>query len=196
MKKIFFSLVFVSLSAVAQDADILLEKSLTLKTPSIDNVIVETEANLKVFADNFNVRLDGKSKIVSQKQVIGPVLQPVYKISVKKCVFFFCQTIDLDAEFSLKHTAGDCSYNYQLSVDLQRSSPLLSDLYSHINTDICIQKSDVGATATLRVNLIHAPNYTSGIVQKQAWELISLQGESILDSFVTTMKLNGVTEVL
>jgi len=196
MKAAFFSLVFIVLSAQAQNADVLLQKTVTLKTPSIDKVIAKTEANLKVFADNFNVRLDGKSKIVTAKQVIGPVLQPVYKISVKKCVFLFCQTIDLDAEFSLKHSNGSCSYNYQLSVDLQRSSPLLSDLYSFINTDICVQKTAVGATATLKVNLIHAANYNSGIVQKQAWELISLQGQSILDSFVTTMKLNGVTEVL
>jgi len=196
MKAIFFSLVFAALSAAAQDADILLQKNLTLKALSLEKVMAKTESNIKVFADNFEVRLDRKSKIVTPKQVIGPILQPVYKVSVQKCVFLFCQTIDLDAEFSLKRLTGKCSYNYQLSVDLQRSTEMLSDLYSFINTDICIQKTAGGATATLQVNLVHASTYDTGAVQKNAFELISLQGQSILDSFVTTMKLNGVSEIL
>lgn len=180
----------------AQDSDLLFQKSVTLKTADLITVMQKTENNIKIFADNFNVRLDSKSKITSAKEVIGPILQPVYKISIRKCVLLFCQTIDLDAEFSLKTKSGNCTYNYDLVVDLQRSSSMLADLYSYINTSICIQKVAGGATAALRVNLIHAAGYETGVVQKQAFDLISLQGESIFESFQTVMKINGVSEIL
>lgn len=196
MAKLMMGLVlFFSAQVFAQTGEVLLQKTLTLKAPDIAQVLAKTESNIKVFAENFNVRLDSKSKITTPRQVIGPVLQPVYKISVKKCVFFICQTIDLDAEFSLKKVTGQCNFNYLLRVDLQRSSALLADLYSAISAGICVQKSATGGVASVQVNLLHAPNYSTGIVQKQAFELISLQGESILETVKTVMKLNGVTEI-
>lgn len=188
-------LLFLAFHAQAQTGEVLLQKTLTLKAADMAQVLDKTEANIKVFAENFDVRLDSKSKIISPRQVSGPVLQPVYKISVKKCVFFFCQTIDLDAEFSLKKVTGSCNYNYLLRVDLQRSSALLSNLYSAVSAGICVQKSATGGTASVQVNLLHASSYETGIVQKQAFELISLQGESILETIKTVLKMNGVTEI-
>ncbi len=185
----------ISTQVFAQNGEVLLQKNLTLKTANIGQVMAKTEANIKVFADNFKVRLDSKTKIVSAPQVIGPVLQPVYKITVKKCVLFICQTVALDAEFSLKKSTGQCNYNYILRVDLQRSSALLSDLYSAISAGICVQKSATGGVASVQVNLLHAPNYSTGIVQKQAFDLISLQAESILETVKAVMKFNGVTDI-
>ncbi len=185
----------ISTQVFAQNGEVLLQKNLTLKTANIGQVMAKTEANIKVFADNFKVRLDSKTKIVSAPQIIGPVLQPVYKITVKKCVLFICQTVALDAEFSLKKSTGQCNYNYILRVDLQRSSALLSDLYSAISAGICVQKSATGGVASVQVNLLHAPNYSTGIVQKQAFDLISLQAESILETVKAVMKFNGVTDI-
>ncbi len=189
------SVLFFACFAQAQD-DILIQKSLNLTTSDINSVMTKTEENIKLFVDHFDVKLDSGSKVVKAKTVIGTQLQPVLKVTVKKCVFFICQTIDLDAEFSLDKLNGPCDFNYQLIVDLQRSSPMLTDLYSHINTDICINKTELGAQADLKVNLIHAANYSTGIVQTQAYGLISLQGASILESFKKVMKANGVVEVL
>lgn len=196
MFKVITIVLFVSSFAQAQNSDILLQKNLKLKTANIDTVLKKTEGHLKAIAENFNVRLDGNSKITRAKEVIGTLSQPVYKISIKKCVFLFCQTIDLDAEFSLKAVTGQCNYNYVLQVDLRRSSPMLTDLYSFITTGICIQKTASGAAASLRVDLLRASSYNTGIVQKQAFGLISLQGESILEAFKAVMKQNGVTEIL
>jgi hypothetical protein len=192
---LFFSALIFTCFAFAQD-DVLLKKSLTLKTSDLAAVMNTTEENIKLFVDYFDVKLDSNTKIISPKSVIGTQQQPVLKVTLKKCVFFICQTIDLDAEFSLEKTNGSCDFNYQLIVDLQRSSGMLTNLYSHIKTDICIQKTSSGAQAQLTVNLIHAASYSSGIVQKQAYGLISLQGASLLESFKKVMKVNGVLEVL
>ena len=183
------------LASADQGLDQLLKKTLILKSPSIDKVLAKTETNIKVFADNFNVRLDSGSKIVAAKKVGGTLLQPVLNITIRKCVFLFCQTIDLDAEFDLKVVNGTCDLNYELNVDLRRSSQMLTDLYSNILTQICIKKNATGATAALQVDLIHASTYQAGIVQKQAFNLISLQGQSLLETFKSVMMLNGVTEI-
>lgn len=196
MSKLSFLLVLLAaVLSKAQNQDVLLQKTLALKTNQIENVLKKTESNIEVFVENFEVKLDSGSKITQKKQIGGTLLQPVLKVSVKKCVFLFCQDVDLDAEFTLEKTQGSCSFNYRLSADLQRSSALLSDLYTAINTDICIQKTATGADAQLKVTLLHSDNYQSGIVQKQAFGFIKLQADSLLVSFSNVMKLNGVTEV-
>ncbi len=197
MKRSLFILISLTaiFSSAQQSGDLLLKKSLILKTPSLEKVLAKTESNIKVFADNFNVKLDSGSKIINPKKVGGTLMQPVLNITIRKCVFLFCQTIDLDAEFDLKVVNGPCDFNYELNVDLQRSSQMLTDLYSRIVTQICVKKNATGGTAALQVDLIHAPNYQSGIVQKQAFSLISLQGQSLLETFKSVMLLNGVTEI-
>ncbi len=195
MKQILLLSILMTSTFAHADQDILVKQVLSLKAAQIEQVMSKTEANIKPFVEGFKVRLDSGSKIVSPQKVGGTILQPVLNVTIKKCVFLFCQTINLDAEFSLKVVNGVCAYNYQLSVDLQRSSQMLTDLYSHINTDICVKKVAGGAEATLQVNLVHATQYQSGIVQKQAFGLISLQGTSIIDSFKAVMKTNGVTDI-
>jgi hypothetical protein len=196
MPKLSFLFVLLATTlAKAETQDLLLQKTLALQTNQIETVLSKTEANIQVFVENFEVKLDSGSKITQKKQIGGTLLQPVLKVSVKKCVFIFCQDVDLDAEFTLIKIQGACNFNYRLAADIQRSSPLLSDLYTTINTDICIQKTATGADAQLKVTLVHSDAYESGIVQKQAFGFIKLQADSLLTSFTNVMKLNGVTAV-
>ena len=189
------SLFILVISLTVRAQDVLLQKNLTLKTDQIDAVLSKTEDNIKIFIDNFDVQLDSGAKITSPKVVSGTLLQPVLQVSIKKCVFFFCQNIDLDAEFTLHKVGGACDVNYELVGDLQRSSPLLADLYSHINTIICIKKTVGGATAGLTVTLDRSAAYQSGIVQKQTLSFIQLQANSLVVSFSRVMLQNGVAEV-
>lgn len=185
----------LTLNSQAETQDILLKKTLVLKSNQIEIVLEKTENNIKPFVENFDVKLDSGSKITSPKQISGTQLQPVLKISIKKCIFLFCQNIDLDAEFTLIKTQGTCDFNYQLKADIQRSSALLSDLYLAINTDICIQKTADGANAELQLSLEHAPQYDEGVVQKIALGFIKLQADGLLESFSRVMKINGVKEI-
>ena len=95
-------LIFLNFYAFKLQAqDQLLQKDITLHSNQIDLVFQKTENNIKIFLENFSVKLDNGSKIVSPQMIAGTILQPVLKVSVKKCVFIICQTIDLDAEFTL-----------------------------------------------------------------------------------------------
>lgn len=196
---IYLVLIFLNFYAFnLQAQDQLLQKDITLHSNQIDLVFQKTENNIKVFLENFSVKLDNGSKIVSPQIIAGTILQPVLKVSVKKCVFIFCQTIDLDAEFTLNKVAStpDCDFKYQLTGDLQRSSILLADLYSQLNTDICIKKNASGAMARLIVGLERSGSYQKGAVQKQALGFIKLQAEGLVLSFMRVMKINGIQEVL
>lgn len=192
-------LIFLNFYAFKLQAqDQLLQKDITLHSNQIDLVFQKTENNIKIFLENFSVKLDNGSKIVSPQMIAGTILQPVLKVSVKKCVFIICQTIDLDAEFTLNkvNSTADCDFKYQLTGDLQRSSILLADLYSQLNTDICIKKNAAGAVARLIVGLERSGSYQKGVVQKQALGFIKLQAEGLVLSFIRVMKINGIQEVL
>lgn len=196
MKKLFlFTIVLFSTllqQTWAQDA--LLQKNLTMQTTQFDAVLSRTEGNIKAFVDNFNVKLDG-AKLTSPKVVAGTILQPVLKMSVKKCVFIICQTIDFDAEFTLQKGPGACTLNYILVGDLRRSSDALAKLYTNMNTGICIQKTPQGATASLNVGLMRASTYASGSVQKEILKFMKNQADGIIESFSQVMIQNGVTSI-
>ena len=185
--------------AWSQEQEILVQHKLVMQTQDMKLVLKKTEADIKAFAENFTVHLDKNSKVVSPQRVSGSTLEPVLNVSIKKCVFIFCQTIDLDVAFKLTvldgQPAAHCARNYLLVVDFQRSSSMLSDLYQSMNTLICINKTAAGYETSLQIALMHAENYSSGIVQKNAFDLISLQPAAILESFIKVMKLNGVTQI-
>lgn len=189
-----------SVFTFAQDQDLLLEARIEIKATDIKLILAKTEEDVRSFAENFHVRLDSKSKITKEKQVSGSILEPVMNVTVRKCVFLICQTIDLDAQFQLSkvdvaENTEKCDHKYELKVDLTKSSQMLSDLYSRIDSIICLNETKTGAVASLTTNLIHAERYETGIVQRQAFDLIKLQGSSILNSLVEVMKKFGASSV-
>ena len=192
-------LMLVSSIGFAQtpSADVLVQKNLTLKATDLATVMKKTESNIKSFVDNFDIKLDSGSKLVSPKQVGGTALEPVLKVSVKKCVLFACQTIDLDAVFTLEKVSGACDYNYKLIANLQRSSTTLTDLYTDFVNEICIKKTAVTGTSNVKitVNLIRAPSYTTGVAQKETFKFIKLQADPLVNSFIRVTKLNGAASV-
>lgn len=196
MKKIilFTSVLFATLLQQTWAQEVLLQKNLTMQTTQFDSVLSKTETNIKAFVDNFNVNLDG-AKLTSPQVVAGTILQPVLKMSVKKCIFIICQTIDFDAEFTLQKGSGACTLNYILVGDLRRSSDGLSKLYTNMNTGICIQKTLQGATASLNVGLIRATTYSGSTVQKEILKFMKNQANGIIQSFSKVMIQNGVTQI-
>ncbi len=196
MKKliIFTTVLFSTLLQKTMAQDALLQKNLTMQTTQFEAVLSRTENNIKAFVDNFNVKLDG-AKLTSPKVVSGTILQPVLKMSVKKCVFIICQTIDFDAEFTLQKGPGACTLNYVLVGDLRRSSEALANLYTNLNTGICIQKTAQGGTASLNVGLLRAATYKNSSVQKEILKVMKNQADGIVESFSKVMILNGVTQI-
>ena len=192
---LFVTLLGFSFAAKAQD--VLLQKNLSVITDQYDQVLLKTEANVKLFVDNFTVKLDSGSKVTSPKVVAGTVLQPILKVSIQKCVFIICNTIDLDSQFTLVKNAANptCDNSYTLLGDLRRSSQLLTNNYTALNTSICLKKTATGAQAALSVTLTRASSFSSDIVQSETLKFIKLQASSIVDSFSKVLVLNGVKQV-
>lgn len=194
----------VTTTVLAQNAlngrDVLISAQVEITAQDFQDVLDKTENDVRSFAENFQIILDSKSKIKKQKEVLGSLLEPVMTITVRKCVFIVCQSIDLDAQFRLERLEvlenEKCSSKYKLSVDLSRSSAMLSDLYAGIDSEICISQNKAGANALLKTELTHAANYQEGLVQRQAFDLIKLQGQAILSSFISVMKKFGATSVV
>jgi hypothetical protein len=177
--------------------DVLVQKTLTVTTDQFDQVLIKTENNIKAFVDNFNIKLASGSKITSPKVVTGTLLQPVLKVSVKKCVFVVCNTIDLDSEFTLRKApaTANCDASYTLAGDLRRSSQLLVNNYSDLNTSICIKKTATGALAALNVFLVRSPRFSSDVVQSETLKFFKLQSTSVIESFTRVLMLNGAKQV-
>lgn len=197
MKTLFTTalIAMVSFKGIANAQEALVQKNLELKTSQFDTVLKKTESNIRVFVENFDLKLGG-AKITSPKEVSGTLLQPVLKVSVKKCVLIVCETIDFDSEFTLQRTSGACDANYTLTGDLRRSSPQLANNYNAMNTDICIRKTATGAISTITVSLYKADTFKSGTLQKEIAKFVKAQADGIIQSFSRVMILNGVQEVV
>ena len=184
------------LTTQIQAQEIVLNKSMNLMTSQFDLVLHKTENNIKLFVDHYQIKLDKGSKITSPQETSGTLLQPVLKVSVKKCVFIVCEKIDVDIEFTLVKTTGTCDLNYILVGDMRRSSVQLAELYSHLNTKMCLTKTPEGATAQLQIEILKAPTFKKGSVQKEILKFFKLQADAIVESFSMVMKINGVTQIL
>jgi hypothetical protein len=195
----FFGMLLLAftVATTANAQDVLLQKNLTVTTDQFDLVLQRTEGNIKAFVDNFNIKLASGSKVTSPKVVTGTLLQPVLKVSVKKCVFIICNTIALDAEFTLKKGAATaaCDVTYVLAGDLRRSSSLLVNNYSDLNTNICIKKSATGAVAALNVYLVRSPRFSGDTVQSETLKFFKLQSTSVIESFTKVLMLNGAKQI-
>jgi hypothetical protein len=197
MKFLLFVTVAIFTATHAYAQDVLVQKKLNVITDEFDQVLLKTENNIKAFVDHFQVKLDSGSKITSPKVVTGTLLQPVLKISVRKCVFIVCNSIDLDAEFTLKKATATaaCETPYVLLGDLRRSSALLANNYSDINTAICIKRTVTGAVASLNVVLVRASHFKSDVVQTETLKFFKLQAASLIDSISKVLLLNGAKQV-
>jgi hypothetical protein len=174
--------------AYSQDADLLLDRSITLNVAEPADFFNDLQDNLKPFVQNFKIQLDDSSKIVSRKKVLGTDAEPQLQVSIQKCVLVICQVIELDAQFRLIPTEGQCEYSYLLEVDLENSSERLANLYSQMLTEICATRTENGSILNLKVYLIHADSYSAGVIQKTAFALISRQAEAIWKSVISTLK--------
>ncbi len=197
-----FALLTTSLASYtsrAQTSDLLQQAKIKITTSDLSQLIDETTSDIRAFAENFEINLDSKSKITKPKTVTGSVLEPVLRISVRKCVFIICQTVDLDAQFRLDKVANTgtekCDHKYLLTVDLGRSTDTLSNLYNRIESTICMKEVKGGANVKLGTSIVRADSYEEGIVQRQTFDLIKRQSEAILNSLISVLKLKGASSV-
>lgn len=198
-----FALLFVvasiSFSAAPARAehDFLAQKSLTIQSPNPARVLERTAENPKAIFLRYAPKLDSSSKVISPLQIGGTQENPTVKVSIRKCVAFICQNVDLDAEISLRETTGSCKKNYALYADLRRSSTTLSDIYDRLDVKICFhQRISTEAQLQLEAYAHRAPKYSGGVVQREIMDFLKLQVQPITQALAETLKSNGSTALL
>lgn len=186
------ALLFLVSVAQANTHDALAKKSLTYQAADPSRVLTLTADNPKALFERYRPKLDSSSKITSPLQIGGTRDNPVIKVSIRKCVTFICQTVDLDAEVALSPISGSCDKNYFLQADLRRSSDTLSDVYDRLDVTICFKNTKSGeGQLQLVAQARRAPSYSGGVVQKQIMDFLQLQIDPIVSALAETLRTNG-----
>lgn len=132
----------------------------------------------------FRLALDSGSKVTSPPTLSGSTDRPVYKISVRKCVLFICQTVKLNIEFSMQKVPGTCDQNWILNGDLNRSTDTISRSYSDIQIKVCLrhhsESSAPGVTLELEGGAIRTPDFNRSLIQSQVLKMLKLQLPSVV----------------
>lgn len=184
-------LFFLSVSQAAT-YDPLAQKNLLIRNADPLKVLLLTADNPKALFERYKPKLDSGSKITSPLQIGGTRDNPVIKVSIRKCVAFICQTVDLDAEVSLKEVRGNCDHNMFMAADLRRSSATLSDVYDQLDVHICFKQTKAQeGQLTLTAQARRAGTYSGGIVQKEILDFLRLQIDPITTALEETLKSNG-----
>lgn len=172
-------------------SDALAKETIKITAQDVDTVLDKTIDNVKGIFNRYKVALDSGSKIVSPLQVGGTQSNPTLKVSIQKCVFFVCQTVDMNAEVSVRQVSGRCEKNYAMVVDLTRSSKTLTDVYDQLNVSICFNKTSSGGQAELTASARQASTYSTGMIQKEIYNLLKLQVSPIIKALQETLRANG-----
>lgn len=155
-----------------------------------EGVLNRTLDDLKAVFKRFHPSADG-GEWVHELVVGGTKMNPTLQMSLKKCVAFICETVDLDAEVSLREERGNCDRNFVLEADLQRSSQMLTDYYRRLDTTICFRrtsngKGEISAVATA----IRTSGFKKDIVQKQILSTLKAQANPIIEAVDESLKAN------
>lgn len=182
------SLTALSLPLLANDK--LATGQLTINSNDSEAVLDRTLDDLRAVFRRLRPNPDG-GQWVKELVVSGTKRNPVMQMSLKKCVFGICETVDLDADVTAREVRGECDRNFIVEADLSRSSQMLTDHYRRLDTTICFNKSSNGkGTLTAVATAIRAPGFKKGIVQREILSTLKAQATPIIRAVDDSLKAN------
>lgn len=175
MKNIIFvgAMIFAPMLQAASDP--MGQTAVTFQSVQPDEVLQSVVENLKLVFDRYKVRVDSGTQIVSPLRIGGTQMSPTMKVTLRKCVFFSCETVALDAVISIEAVQGQCLQNYLIEVDLTRSSPTQTEYYQALNVHVCYRTKGNTARIDLTGEAVRSTTYSRGIVQKEILKILQLQ---------------------
>lgn len=178
----------VSFSSFANDR--LAKGQLSIDSRDSEAVVDRTLDDLRAIFKRFRPNPDGGTW-VNELVVSGTKHNPILRMSLRKCVAFICETVDLDADVTLREERGECDRNFVLEADLSRSSQMMTDYYRRLDTNICFNKNSNGkGSLTAVATAIRAPGFSKGIVQKQILSTLKAQANPIIEAVDESLKAN------
>lgn len=198
----FVNLIITTLSlipalALASENDFLTQNQIRIDSPHSDQVLSRTAANLMGVFDRFRPLLGSDSTVISPWKVRGSKANPLLQISVQKCLMgFACGSVALVGEASILPSKGACTKNYQLHIDLSRSSDLVASTYDALDADLCYKKQPGGAGAlTLSQSAHRAPRYEPGSTQQMVLGFMKQQAPQITRAFQEALRSEAAIAV-
>lgn len=180
----------VQAQSMDNDSDFLAKTSIDVPGPNASNTVSRMAANLRGVFENYQPALDSSSKIVKPLTVTGTATRPTVTVSIEKCVFVICETVDLVGEVDWQEVSGPCNRNFIMNVDTRKSSSSLSDVYDRLDVSICFTANS-GLSASprglpdrllagsgklvLSASVHHAADYNTGAIQRELFKLLQMQ---------------------
>ena len=152
--------------------------------------LVETLAqNPKEIFLRFQPALDSSTKVLQPLLVSGSPSTPIIQLSLKKCVFFYCEAIDLDASISIAIQPPVCNKNYLMIVDLSRSSPRVREVYDGLDIQVCYQERP-GGKGILQMDSFanQAKSFSPGIIQREIKKILLMQVKPIVSAISKSLE--------
>lgn len=174
-------------------SDFLSSETIQISSPNPEQTLNRTVADIRGVFERYVPGVDGNSKIVSPLRVTGSATAPEIQVSIQRCVLVLCQTVDLDAEISVRTVRGPCAKNLVLIAELRRSSKLLTDVYDRLQVTGCFQKTGSStASVQMSASAHRAPSYSPGTIQGEVTKMVKLQIHPILRALDQSFKANGL----
>jgi len=191
--KLFFALLCalpLSAQAIAP-ADRLASTEFIFSANNPDRVMEVTTAKLKDVFQRYRPVVDSSTTIISPLEVTGTQTNPRIQMTAKKCVFFQCQTVKLDASINIREVSGSCRQNYVLSADLSRSGEILATNYDSLRVNICYSSARANARVQGEAFALRASTYEGGIVANEILKMLTLQIPPMSQAIKESLAANG-----
>jgi hypothetical protein len=182
----------LSSNAAFAGSDFLAQKTITIASARSADILDRTVADIRGVFQRYQPAIDSQSKIVSPLRVTGSASQPEVQVSIQKCIFILCQTVDLDAEISVQTVAGSCAKNFVVVADLHRSSGVLTDYYDRLEVTGCYKATTGGqGQIEMSASAHQASGYRANALQREIFKVLQEQVSPILRALDQSLKANS-----
>lgn len=179
MNTIKLTIAMIAFSCVAHSApqwDQVSTGNVEMKMPNLEAVLLATVDDLKGIFELYEPKLGKGEKVVIPLRVTGSKERPNLYMRIEKCVSFYCQEADLDADVVATKVNGNCKHNWVIDMNLAKSSQMIVDHYDRLKIEACFnQTSETDGALALKGFVRRGANYSQGQIQGIVLDVLKAQ---------------------
>ncbi len=160
-----------------------------MKVANLETVLLATVEDLKGTFELYEPKLGKGEKIVIPLRVTGSKDRPNLYMRLQKCVSFYCQEADLDADVIAAKVTGSCRHNWIIDLNIAKSSQMIVDHYDRLKIEACFnQKSDTEGALSLKGFVRRGANYSQGQIQGLVLDVLKAQFPPMSDALLKNLR--------
>lgn len=206
IKNVFAMIAIVGFSALARSApqwddarsapqwDQVSTGNVEMKMPNLEAVLLETVEDLKGTFELYEPKLGKGEKIVIPLRVTGSKERPSLFMRIQKCVSFYCQEADLDADVVSTKVNGSCRHNWIIDLNIAKSSQMVVDHYDRLKIEACYnQTNETEGTLALKGYVRRGANYSQGQIQGIVLDVLKAQFPPMSEALKKNLRKHAST---